>query len=286
MSKHDGKTYGGYFVHSAYAVTLASGSPKLMADVECVRCGTRFTRSISAVKNNAGGCQTCVRKAAKETPPPSKHPLYNTWLGIHARCKNPKSQRFSDYGGRGITVCERWESFSAFVDDMGDRPSSGHSVDRIDVNGHYEPSNCRWATQLEQANNRRNTVWLEFQGEKLSLTQWARRFGVVSNLRRVAKKYNRTLESVICAFVSAVEAGARTKPAAALGITRVTQTKDEALAKERRRAAEQTAARNAQRAARVYKHLKMDVFDPGFFEGDELDELLSDFGAMLFDEDQ
>lgn len=83
----------------------------------------------------------------------SKTPEYRTWAAMRHRCSNLKDR---NYGGRGITVCERWlHSFAAFYADMGPRPSAGHSIDRVNNDGNYEPSNCRWATRLQQASNRR-----------------------------------------------------------------------------------------------------------------------------------
>lgn len=85
----------------------------------------------------------------------SKTPEYQAWASMRQRCLNPKSQRFHDYGGRGITVCKEWESFEQFYADMGPRPSSDHSIDRIDNDSGYSPVNCKWSTRSEQQKNKR-----------------------------------------------------------------------------------------------------------------------------------
>ena len=105
-------------------------------------------------------------------------PEYQAWSDIKRRCHNPNEKRYAKYGGRGIKVCKRWrESFLNFFEDMGIRPQ-GKSIDRINNDGDYEPSNCRWATRIEQSNNRTNTRKLEYNGETKTAAQWDRTMGL------------------------------------------------------------------------------------------------------------
>ena len=109
-------------------------------------------------------------------------PLYQIWANLHYRCNNPKSAAWKNYGGRGITVSEDWQSFERFLADMGPRPSPDHSVDRIDVDGPYSRDNCRWATPEEQNNNRRDNRMLTFQGRTQTAIRWARELGMPPNV--------------------------------------------------------------------------------------------------------
>lgn len=109
---------------------------------------------------------------------------------MRMRCLNRNSKDWSNYGGRGITICQAWlDSFEAFFADVGAKPSPKHSIDRINSDGNYEPSNCRWATIIQQAGNRRGNRRITFGGETLLLSEWAKRLGIcnASLFERLAK---------------------------------------------------------------------------------------------------
>jgi hypothetical protein len=100
------------------------------------------------------------------------------WRSMRDRCRNPRRPEYPRYGGRGIRVCERWDDFALFLADLGKRPSPKHELDRIDTNGHYEPSNCRWVTHRQNHRNRRNNVLVELpNGERMLLCEAAERLG-------------------------------------------------------------------------------------------------------------
>jgi hypothetical protein len=154
------------------------------------RCDCGVVKLIRAsrlgTKTNSCGCARYDKHRARIQHGEARNgkctPEYAAWGSMLNRCYSAKSQFFKHYGGRGITVCDAWRnSYESFLSDVGRRPSSDHSLDRIDNNGNYEPGNVRWATHIEQHRNRRNSVVLEFHGEKLTLVEWAERLGVKYN---------------------------------------------------------------------------------------------------------
>lgn len=179
-----------------------SGSFKSEWSCRC-SCGTDVLATTPKLKSGAKtscGCKTKLKISNTSR----KHGLHSTpeyviWNGLRARCNNPYNKDWPNYGGRGIEVCRRWDtSVENFISDMGFRPSSGHSIDRIDVNGDYEPSNCRWATILEQNNNRRNTRKLTAFGITKSIKDWANEFNInVATIRGRIDKFNWSNELAI-----------------------------------------------------------------------------------------
>lgn len=156
------------------------------------------TRSNSLRTGNTKACSSaCGRVRHGHSIRGRKSAEYRCWQAMIARCTNPRQTGYHNYGGRGIMICERWQSFENFIADMGPRPSPRHSLDRKDNNGHYEPGNCRWATKIEQDNNRRTNRLIEFGGRTLSITQWARELGVHPVTLHIRLKNGWTVEKTL-----------------------------------------------------------------------------------------
>jgi hypothetical protein len=104
--------------------------------------------------------------------------FYRKWTDMKTRCNNPNFIEYDNYGGRGVKVCERWAKYRNFEEDMLPTYKEGLTLDRIDNDKNYEPSNCRWATRVQQQNNRRNPRLFLFKGQLKTMTQWSRELGI------------------------------------------------------------------------------------------------------------
>ena len=148
-------------------------------------CGERFSAQKSNIAGKCTSCRKCSgRKVLSAPDGATRHPLYKRWSHMMDRCTNPKNKSFRDYGGRGISVCSRWTDgeggltgFECFVSDMGPC-DPGFTIERNDVNGNYEPSNCCWVAKKDQSANRRKVQKIEINGEEQTLPVWCERFGV------------------------------------------------------------------------------------------------------------
>lgn len=124
--------------------------------------------------NHTKSCGCFKKKGSQYAHGMCKTKVYAVWACMKHRCSNPNAQGYKNYGGRGIRVCDRWQKFENFIEDMG-FPPEGCSIDRIDNNGNYEPSNCRWATQKQQSSNHRKNVYIEYNGETMTASEFGRR---------------------------------------------------------------------------------------------------------------
>jgi hypothetical protein len=141
-------------------------------------CGeTKITKSCLLINGNVKSCG-CYRKEFGKTHGRSVDSAYKAWNQMKSRCGNKKHQYYEYYGGKGITVCEKWKTFEGFVDDMGEKPTTKHTLDRIDGTKGYYKENCRWATRLEQAQNIRSNRNITWNGRTMSLSAWGRETGI------------------------------------------------------------------------------------------------------------
>ena len=143
----------------------------------CV-CGKSVTVLGAKLRKGSTTSCGCMKGKANRTHGQKETPTYNTWCALKQRCNYPGSKSYPQYGGRGIKVCDRWlHSFENFLADMGERPE-GMTIDRIDSNGDYEPSNCRWIKNSEQQRNRRSTILIERDGVTKCVKDWCDELGL------------------------------------------------------------------------------------------------------------
>lgn len=157
--------------------------PKARTRCQCGTVSDHVIVDLVRGKVKSCGCQLLMRRTI--THGASRGQIrtteYHSWQAIKNRCGNPKTPAFSRYGGRGITVCDRWrESFEAFLEDVGLKPTPDMSIDRIDNNRGYEPGNVRWADAHTQNNNRRDTLLVTIDGVTKSIADWSVHLGIKS----------------------------------------------------------------------------------------------------------
>ena len=146
------------------------------ADVLSISLRRGLTRSCGCLSRE----KVSERTTARNTTHGARHTkLYNTWRGMRERCENPSHKSYSDYGGRGISVCAEWQDFTAFQKwALASGYKDGLSLDRIDSNGNYEPSNCRWADKKQQSRNRRSNHLITYKGQTKTAIEWAEQFHI------------------------------------------------------------------------------------------------------------
>jgi len=168
---------------------------------EC-KCGNySYPRGADLV---SGRTKSCGCQEGNKLGRPKRHGMsythiYRIWTGMKTRCLNINREAHSYYGGRGISVCNRWLIFDNFYADMGDPPSNNHQIDRINNDGNYEPANCRWVLTDEQNRNKRDTIKIVFNGEKMCLAEACRVVGAKYSLisQRLKSKTNWSFEEAI-----------------------------------------------------------------------------------------
>lgn len=159
------------------------------------KCGNEVITALKGAQSC--GCLNREEKQSRATHGHTGTKTYSAWKSMRRRCTNEKSIHFKNYGGRGIKVCERWaHSFEAFLSDMGTAPERC-TLDRINNDGNYEPSNCRWATKREQDNNRRTNVFITFNHTTQTIRQWCRALGYSDTLLKGRFKLGWSVERAL-----------------------------------------------------------------------------------------
>ena len=182
----DGQRFGRLTVLQRHPVNSNAGKARWMCRCDCGKTTVQVGGSLTSGHILSCGCQRDDRGRERL----STHGLsrtssaYSPWKAMRKRCTNPNDYSYARYGGAGITVCQRWNDFTTFLADMGPRPSPRHSIERLDNNGHYEPTNCVWATSLQQGRNTRRNRKYTHLGRTQPLSQWCQELGL---------KYRRTL---------------------------------------------------------------------------------------------
>jgi hypothetical protein len=176
-----GKRFGRLVVIGGLTVRDGTNARSVLCRCEC---GDERHHFVGNLRNQQEPmCPDCRTRITPQKGLSGHHPLMNIWKAMVQRCENSNHTAFALYGGRGIRMCQRWRAdFEAFVADVGNRPSLSHTIDRKDVNGDYEPANCRWATPQEQQRNKRNNRIVQWEGKRLTLVEAAELAGISTAL--------------------------------------------------------------------------------------------------------
>lgn len=175
------------------------GRRRWRCSCDCGGEALTYQKCLRSGQTQSCGCLMRERTSAANTThgggsvKNGRSPEYVVWCAMKARCYNPRTERYPEYGGRNIQVCARWrDDFPAFLADMGPRPSREYSIERKDVNGNYEPGNCVWLLKSQQSANRRGNVMITHGGETLTAAEWGRRLGVNGRVirKRLAKGWD------------------------------------------------------------------------------------------------
>jgi hypothetical protein len=160
-------------------------------------CGGQSVSSTGDLNRGHSKSCGCYRLDKVTTHGFTNSPEYRVWRGMLQRCRNKNNNNYSLYGGRGIEVCPEWSDFSTFRRDIGKRPSPGHTLDRIDNNVGYSPENCRWATKVQQENNKRSNVLISCGGVEKTVAEWSRESGIGKNTIYARLRYGWTGEEAV-----------------------------------------------------------------------------------------
>jgi len=155
---------------------------------DCGNITFTYTHRLKAGLTKSCGClhkEQLINRNLKHGHSKAKNHTkeFSTWQNMKTRCLSPKSNHYKSYGGRGITICDRWlNNFNLFLADMGFAPTPNHSIERLNNDGNYEPSNCIWATEYEQQRNKNNNVKITYKGKEMIVSDFAKMIGVTHSM--------------------------------------------------------------------------------------------------------
>lgn len=192
LSKHSvartikiGQRFGEWTVLGYHSIV--SGKTRWLCQCKCGKESAVLQQTLIKGSSLSCGCDKDHHGHTRNNPE------YASWQCMRSRCLNPNNTNYYLYGGRGIKICDRWMRYSNFLSDMGRAPKGKNTIDRVNPDGNYEPSNCRWASIKEQLRNRRNTIRVEFNGQIKSLSDWCDELGLEYNIIHHRQRFGRKI---------------------------------------------------------------------------------------------